>query len=155
MIARPAALLALFACAAWPAIASAQVYSWKDADGKVHYGSQPPAGQAGTRKLAAPPPPTADQDVALKARAERQMAEREKQQKSQEDAKKGQEDQAQARQREENCRQARAQLAAVETGEVRFSLNERGERVALEGAARNAELAKARQSVDSWCKPAK
>lgn len=155
MTARLAALLALTACAALPAAALAQVYSWKDANGKVHYGSQPPAGQTEARKLAAPPSPTADQDAAQKAAAERQMSEREKQQKTQEEAKKGQEDQTQARQREENCRQARAAQAALESGQSRFGLDEKGERYALDGAARNAEIARARKAVDSWCKPQK
>ena len=155
MTARLAALLALTACIALPAAVSAEVYSWKDANGKVHYGSQPPAGQAEARKLAAPPPPTADQETAQKAAAERQMSERESQQKTQEEAKKSQEDQAQARQRLENCRQARAQLAAVESGQIRYTLNDKGERVGLDGAARDAEIAKARKAVDSWCKPQK
>lgn len=155
MTARLAALLALTACIALPAAVSAEVYSWKDANGKVHYGSQPPAGQAEARKLAAPPPPTADQETAQKAAAERQMSEREKQQKSQEAAQKGQQDQAQARDREANCRQARANLAVLESGELRFTVNDRGERVGMEGAALNTELARARAAVDSWCKPQK
>jgi hypothetical protein len=32
-----------FRVAALPAIVMAEVYSWKDANGKVHYGSKPPA----------------------------------------------------------------------------------------------------------------
>lgn len=155
MTARLAALLALFVCATLPTAASAQVYSWKDASGKVHYGSQPPAGQAEARKLAAPPPPTADQAAAQKAAAERQMSEREKQQKAQEDAKKGQEDQAMARERAENCRQAKAALASLESGQSRYTLNDKGERVALDGAVRDAEIARARKNADSWCKPLK
>jgi type IV secretory pathway VirB10-like protein len=155
MTARLAALLALTACLALPAAVSAAVYSWKDASGKVHYGSQPPAGQGEARKLAAPPPPTADQEAAQKAAAERQMIEREKQQKTQEEAQKSQEDQAMAKERAENCRQAKAALAALESGQARYTLNDKGERVALDGAVRDAELAKARKNADSWCKPLK
>jgi hypothetical protein len=129
----------------------AEVFSWKDASGKVHYGDRPPAtNQADSRKLA--PPPTADTE-ARKAFVERRMAEREKQQKAQEEAKKSGEDQAQIRQREENCKQAKATLTAIESGQVRFSLDAKGERTALDGAARDAEIARAKQAADSWCKP--
>lgn len=129
----------------------AEVFSWKDASGKVHYGDRPPAArQTDSRKLAAPP--AADTE-ARKAFLERQMAEREKQQKSQEEAKKSGEDQAQVRQREENCKQARSNLAAIEAGQIRFSIDAKGERTALDGAARDAEIARARRTVDSWCKP--
>jgi hypothetical protein len=157
MIARRLApLISLALCAALPAAALAEVYSWKDASGKVHYGSRPPVGQQGeARKLAAPPAETPDQEAARKAAAERQLAEREKQQKGQEEARKTQEDQAAARERAENCRQARAALASLESGQSRYTLDASGERVALDGAARNAELAKARKAVDNWCKPLK
>ncbi len=135
-----------------PAIAMSQVFSWKDENGKVHYGDRPPASkQADSRKLAAPPP--VDAEANRKALVERQFAEREKQQKSQEEAKKTQENQAQTKEREANCQQARSNLAAVESGQVRFSVDAKGERVALDGAVRDAEIAKARKAVDSWCSP--
>lgn len=157
MIARRlASLISLTVFAALPAAGLAEVFSWKDASGKVHYGSQPPASQqAEARRLAAPPPVTPDVEAARKAGAERQMAEREKQQKTQEGAKKSQEDQAAVKEREENCRQAKTSLAALESGQVRYTLDARGERVALDGAVRDAELNKARKSVESWCKPQK
>ncbi len=139
-----------------PAFAAAQVYSWKDANGKVHYGDRPPASkQADSRKLAPPPPPTADEEAARKASADRQLSEREKQQKAQEEAKKNQEDPAQAKQRAEGCQQAKANLAAIESGQVRFSVDAKGERVGLDGAVRDAEIAKARKNVDDWCSPPK
>ncbi len=37
--------------------ATAELYSWKDASGKIHYSDQPPP-QAGARKLTVPPPNT-------------------------------------------------------------------------------------------------
>lgn len=133
-----------------------QVYSWKDASGKAHYSDRPPLEQqADSRKLAAPPATTADVETAQKTAAEREMAEREKQQKTQEATKKTKESQAQAQQREENCRQAKANLAAIESGLVRYALDAKGERVALDGAVRDAELGKARKSAESWCNPAK
>jgi len=144
--------IALITLSFLPAIAHSQVFSWKDENGKTHYGDRPPASkQADSRKLAAPPP--VDAEANRKAMVERQFADREKQQKSQEEAKKTQEDQTQAKDREANCQQAKSNLEAVESGQVRFSVDAKGERIALDGAVRDAEIAKARKAVDSWCSP--
>jgi hypothetical protein len=135
-----------------PLAAAAEVYSWKDADGKVHYGARPPPGkQTDARKLAAPPP--VDAEAARKAFNDKQLADREQQQKSQDESKKAQQQQEQNRLREENCRQARTTLSAIESGQIRYSVNAQGERVGLDGAAREAELARARKSVADWCSP--
>lgn len=149
----PAALITLVLIAFLPASGLAQVYSWKDSSGKIHYGDRPPAErQADSRKLAAPPP--VDVEAIRSANAEKQLEEREKQQKAKESASKAEEDQAAARQREENCLQARTNLTALESGLIRFTMNAKGERIAMDGATREAELGKARNGVDSWCKPA-
>lgn len=142
----------LTVCCTVPLVSHGETYSWKDASGKIHYGDRPPAErQSGARKL--PPAPVSDDvGAARKAAAERQFNEREKQAKAEEGTKKP-EDPAQAKQREANCRQARSNLTALESGQIRFSTNEKGERVALDGAVRETELAKARKSVDDWCKP--
>jgi hypothetical protein len=153
---RAVSLFALTLIAVFPAVGLSQVYSWKDADGKIHYGDRPPgAQQSDSRKLAAPPAATADVEAARKANVEKQLTEREKQQKDKESAAKTQEAQAATKEREEGCRQAKANLAAIESGQVRYTLDAQGERVALDGAVRNAELARAQKNVDSWCKPAK
>jgi type IV secretory pathway VirB10-like protein len=144
-------LVSLLILSLTPIIGLSQVYSWKDANGKIHYGDRPPAErQTDSRKLA--PPPPADES-ARKAAAESQVSDREKQQKTQESAKKTQEDQAEAKKREEGCLQAKSNLAAIESGQIRFSIDAKGERVAMDGAVRDAELNRARQNVDSWCKP--
>ncbi|MDO8958964.1 MAG: DUF4124 domain-containing protein [Rhodocyclaceae bacterium] len=149
---RHALPIALALLAALPAVALAQVYSWKDASGKIHYGDRPPAErQVDSRKLAAPP--AVDAEATRKANAEKQLTEREKQEKSKESAAKSAEEQTAAKQREENCRQAKTTLAALESGQIRFVMDAKGERVALDGAVREAELGRARNSVDSWCKP--
>jgi membrane protein involved in colicin uptake len=137
-----------------PVASLGQVYSWRDASGKIHYGDRPPVMQQGeARKLAAPP--SVDVEAERKALAERQLAEREKQQKAQENSKKTEENEAEARKREEGCRQAKSNLAAIESGQVRFTIDAKGERVGLDGAAREAEIAKARKAVNEWCAPPK
>ncbi|MDO9242880.1 MAG: DUF4124 domain-containing protein, partial [Rhodocyclaceae bacterium] len=61
--------IALALLAVLPTVALAQVYSWKDASGKIHYGDRPPAErQVDSRKLAAPP--AVDAEATRKANAE-------------------------------------------------------------------------------------
>ena len=147
-------LISVIALTLLPSFGYGQTYSWKDASGKIHYGDRPPAEKkAGCTQAESGPHGTDDVEAARKANADRQLDEREKQGKAQEGAKKPPEDPAQAKQREDNCRQARANLTAIESGEVRFSINDKGERVGLDGSVREAELARARKSVDDWCKP--
>jgi hypothetical protein len=137
-----------------PLASQGQMYSWKDASGKVHYGDRPPAEkQIQARKVPGAPPATDDLETARKAAAERQFNDREKQEKTGDSAGKQTETVAQAKDRETNCRQAKANLAALESGQIRFIHNERGERIALDGDKREAELSRARKSVDSWCSP--
>jgi hypothetical protein len=143
-------LLIIFSLTLTAPASIAQVFSWKDADGKIHYGDRPPVTQQNARKLQAAPPtdPSAPPPTAGKL-----LAEREQQQKDQEGAKNTQTEQAEARQRKENCQRARANLAALESGEVRFILNAQGERVALEGATLGSEINRTRQAANSWCAP--
>ena len=139
---------------AFPLTSPAQMYSWKDANGKIHYGDRPPAEkQSQARRVQSAPPATSDVEAAHKASAERQFGEREKQSQNGEAAKKPAEDPAQAKIREDNCKRAKASLASLESGQARFSINDKGERIALDGAVRDAELARARKSADDWCKP--
>lgn len=137
-----------------PFAATAQVYSWKDAQGKIHYGDRPPAErQTQVRQLPKAPSATEDVEAARKAAAERQFSQREKQAGG--DSKPAPEDPAQAKIREENCQRAKNTLAALESGQMRFTLNAQGERVALDGQLREEELARARKSVADWCSPPK
>jgi hypothetical protein len=69
-----------------PLAGLAQMYSWKDASGKIHYGDRPPAGnKEAIRALTAPLPPE-DAESRRKSFLEKQMAERERQQKAQEES---------------------------------------------------------------------
>lgn len=139
---------------ALPLASQAQMYSWKDASGKIHYGDRPPVEkQSQARKVQGAPSETGDVEAARKTSVERQFGEREKQAKTEEGAKKPAEDPAQAKIREDNCKRAKASLASLESGEARFSINDKGERVALDGSVREAELRRARKAADDWCKP--
>ncbi|OHC66335.1 MAG: hypothetical protein A2045_01885 [Rhodocyclales bacterium GWA2_65_20] len=132
--------------------ATAALYSWKDADGKVQYSDQPPPGTTQARKLAAPPAPASDADATRKGFAEQEMAARKKQKESQEAAAKAEKEKTEGEARRVNCDKAKGNLHALESGQIRFTTSAKGERVALEGAVREEELASARKAVESWCK---
>ena len=152
MIARhcaPLVLLTLFAYL--PTAGLAEMYSWKDATGKIHYSDEPPPDKTPARKVA-PPATGAGDPAARRALTEQEAAARKKQKETQEAADKSQKEKANAEERRTECERARSNLQAIESGQVRFTIDSKGERVALDGEVREAELAKARKAADSWCK---
>ena len=162
--------IALALCVALPA--SAQMYKWVDANGKVQYSDKPPPSNIKTEKLRAPPPaPSApatgatagaakagtqkDKDAAKagpNTPAEQEQAFR----KRQAESAKAQEKQAQkdkdAGDRAENCKRAKAALANLELGGRQSRIDEKGERVFLDEQQITQETAKARQEVAAACK---
>ena len=144
-------ILVPFALALYCLTAAAQLYSWKDADGKVHYSDEPPAEKTPARKVA--PPAAGDGDPAARhSLAEQEMASRKKQKEAQEAADKAAKDKTTADERRVQCDRAQGNLRSIESGEARFTVDSKGERVGLDGAVREAELAKARKAAESWCK---
>lgn len=145
-------LISLTLFAILPATGAAEVYSWKGADGKIQYSDQPPPDKLPARKVAAPPAPSSDAADRRKATADKDMDARKKQKEANESAAKGDKEKAEAEDRKVNCEKAKGNLEALESGQVRFTIDAKGERVALDGAVREAELANARKAADSWCK---
>lgn len=161
--------ITLALCVALPA--SAQMYKWVDANGKVQYSDKPPPSNIKTEKLRAPPPaPGAlatgatageakagtqtDKDAAKagpKTTAEQEQAFRKRQleaSKAQEaDAKK----QAQARDKAEHCGRATAAVNALQLGGRQQRIDSKGERVFLDEQQISQELAKARQEAAAAC----
>lgn len=146
--------LPVFAFLAYSLVAQAQVYSWKDEHGRIHYGDRPPpAQQRDARRLTGSPP--VDAHAERKAFLEREMAEAEKRKAGQEQARQKQESQGEEQKRMENCRRAQANLEGIESGQIRFVMGEDGQMRGLDGKVRDAEIAKARQIVNDWCTPPK
>lgn len=124
----------------------AEVYRWQDASGKIHYGERPPAGKEARRLPGAPAPVSSGTEK--KANASSGTADAPSPALSEPQRRALAEQQAL---RERNCQQARANLAGIEAGTIRFLVDEKGERIALDGEARERELARARQAVNDWC----
>ena len=153
--------------------ASAQMYKWVDANGKVQYSDKPPPSNIKTEKLRAPPPAAApsappggaaaageakggaQKDAAKagpKTAAEQEQAFRKRQLEAakaqEEEAKK----QAQASDKAENCRRAKAAVANLQLGGRQVRIDDKGERVYLEDQQIAQETAKAEQEAAAACK---
>lgn len=137
-----------------PFVATAQVYSWKDANGKVHYSDQPPADKgANSRRLAPAAPVSEDVPATSKELADKKQDAAKQAADAKEKAAKADKEREQDAQRQVNCERAQRNLQGIESGQIRFRMGASGEREALDGSAREAELAAARQAVDSHCSP--
>ncbi|MBI4986807.1 MAG: DUF4124 domain-containing protein [Rhodocyclales bacterium] len=132
--------------------AAAQLYSWKDANGKIQYSDQPPPADAKVRKVAPPAAQPTDPEGVRKKLAEQELTSRKKQKEAKENSAKAESAKAEAEERRSNCESAQGSLRAVESGQTRFTTDAQGNRVALDGAVREAELARARKAVADWCK---
>ena len=128
----------------------AQVYEWKDENGKTIYSDQAPVGNVRQlRKLDAGS--TSASSPAQKSAADREMEYRKRQKEAQDNAEKVGKEQTASATRVENCANARRQLQALESGERISSRDDKGERYYMDDAQRDQEIAKMRQAVQSYC----
>lgn len=145
---------ALFMALMAAAALGAEVYTWRDADGKVHYSDTPPAG-ADVKKLrggvqvntappaqAAPRRGLADQEMEFRKRKTDTEAAQAKAEKEKTEVEEGR----------RNCEQARAQLQSLETGRRISRLNAQGETVVLDDDMRTQETERTKKAVQTWCK---
>lgn len=146
--ARIAAISLLFAATS----ALAQIYTWKDENGRTVMSDKPPVGKVQQKRVVKTPPVSESAAPAPKSLAEKEMEFRKEQQERQEKAKKSEEDQAQAAKRKENCDGARRNLQLYQSGERIARRNDSGEREFLDDDQRAAETARAQKAVSEWCK---
>lgn len=140
------ALLAMSFCAlALPATAA--LYKWTDANGRVVYSDQPPPGDVKTQIVQGAPPPSnpnavkdmANKELELKKRA-KDAAEKEKK-----------EETARAEQvkRNEQCTRVEGQIRQLSAEQIALvRLNEKGETVYVDDATRRKE----REDLAAWQK---
>ncbi|MBI3045388.1 MAG: hypothetical protein HYY78_21470 [Betaproteobacteria bacterium] len=125
-------------------------------DGKVEYATQCPPGtqevKTGIKSGSSGPAPSGAAPTS-KSLAEREANFRKRQAEKAEAESKQQKDAAEAAQRKRACEEARNYLAGLEAGARVTRVDPKtGERVFLEDAARAAEIARARESVQANCK---
>jgi hypothetical protein len=137
-----------------PITATAEVFSWRDADGKMHYSDRPSMDPGvDSRRIGAPTDASDDVPTAVKNAADRKDEAAKQTKEAGEKAAKEEQQRTSDAQRQENCERARQNLEGIESGIIRFRMTESGEREGLDGAARDAELANARQMVEANCAP--
>ena len=143
---------ALFATQA----AQAEVHKWVDANGKVQYSDQAPAGKTSVEKLrvdkSVPPAAPAAGKAAAKTLAERDLEYKQGQVAAEEAQKKQSQIDADNKAKQQNCVGARGNLKMLEEGGRVFNYDAKGERVYLDDTARNKSLEEAKKRVAEWCK---
>jgi len=146
------AVLALAMAVASPG-ASAALYKWVDANGRVVYSDHPPINVKSEIVGAAAPPSNPD---AVKELANKDAELKKRQSDRQDDAKKSEKARAEAQKLASLCTQARAQAAGLRRADVSmYRLNEKGERVVMDEATRKSEADRLDQLVkERNCPPA-
>jgi hypothetical protein len=137
------------ACAVVAAPLHAAVYKWTDANGRVIYSNVPPSGDVKVERVNTPGPANPDaarqmqsQDAELKKRQLERTQEAEKAEKTRADT---------AR-RDESCSTARGNIKALQNEFQPIDrVNEKGERVRMDAAARPKERERLEQYVRTEC----
>ncbi len=159
------ALALLLTLAAGSAMAQ---YKWRDSRGQLHASDQPPPREIPDKDVLQRPEsrtaqPPAAAPVAASAASpaglvvtrppvDSDLQERRARADQQAQARAKADEERAAAQRAENCQRARQQLATLDSGTRLVRINEKGERVVLDDAARSSEAALARQVMASDCR---
>lgn len=156
----------LLATAGAPALAQ---YKWKDSRGQVHVSDLPPPRDIPDKDVLLRPATTArpvttapaasaaagaasGAVVATRAPLDPELETRRKRAEQDAKAKAKVEEDTLAAQRADNCQRARQQLALIDNGQRLVQFNAKGERVAMDDAARANEQALARRVVAADCR---
>ncbi len=140
-------LLLCAALIAWSGIASAIVYKWVDADGKIHYGDQPPDGVHAeiVELLGTHVPRTAQPSPSAPAQGSKTAAP------DQADTAKKAVDDDVAAAREKQCADAQDHYKKLIEGRHLYKVGDNGERQYLTSEEIDAERLTAKQEVDATC----
>jgi type IV secretory pathway VirB10-like protein len=130
---------------------NAEIYQWKDENGKTIISDKPPVGAARLPLKVEKDAPAANA-ASQKTPADREMEFRKRQKESQESADKSQKEQAAAADKRENCEKAGRYVQSLESGERIALRDDKGERYYMEDAQRQQEIAKAKQNMQAACK---
>jgi hypothetical protein len=132
------------ALAALPA--SAALYKWTDANGRVIYSDQPPTGNFKVEAINAPPPPANPNAVKELASKEAELQQK-KVLRADEEAKAAKA-KADTDKKREQCVRMRGQIAMMQSDQnvLLFRSNEKGEPVYMDDAARRKE----REQLEAW-----
>ncbi len=126
---------------------AATLYKWTDANGRVVYSDQPPAGNFKVEIVQAPPPPA--NAAAVKDLTKLEGAFKKRQLEAAENAKKSDAQRTDQVKRNEMCTRALGQTRTLTAEEVpMYRKNEKGDDVFVDNAVRRRE----RAELDVWIK---
>lgn len=126
---------------------NAQIFQWKDENGKTIISDKPPSGNVSQQRKIASDSPAATQ----KTSADRELEFRKRLKSSQESAEKAEKEQAASAEKTENCDKARRHLQVLESGERVALRDDKGERYFMDDTQRQQEIEKSRQFVQANC----
>jgi len=130
----------------------ATLYKWVDEKGVTHYTQEPPPDGKATKiepKVDAP----AAKPESSESWREREVEFRRRRLEKERNDEKAQAGAEQAeKQRRARCLQAQEELHIMEPGHPVYRVNEKGERVYLEDAEREAAAKRWRDQADKWCR---
>ena len=139
--------------------AQAQMYKWVDSSGKVHYTDQAPPANVKQKKLditTSPAPivatPNKKAPVASKTLADKEMDFNKRRKQADDAIAKQTKEVEEAKVAKENCERARSIQRSLEENLRITQTDEKGERVFLDGEARQKEMDRAKKGVADWCK---
>ncbi|MGL5632091.1 MAG: DUF4124 domain-containing protein [Azovibrio sp.] len=143
--------------------AQAQVYKWKDSQGRTVIsdtpqpgaGPQTPVVGGSAPKVSTTTPQSADKPATPAAPtnwAEKELDLKKRMQDRKESEQKEAQAKLDAERKAENCKRSQDQLAIMESGERLVTYGANGEREYIDDARREAEVARARKAVEEWCK---
>ena len=130
---------------------SAQIYQWKDENGKTIISDKAPVGNVRQQKKIESDTPTTSGSP-QKTAADKDLEFRKRQKETQESAEKTKNEQSASAEKKENCDRARRHLQVLESGERVSLRDDKGERYFMDDKQREQEIAKTREMVQSNCK---
>jgi len=129
--------------------AAAVLYKWVDANGRISYSDQPPPGNVKSEIVGGAPPASNPEAVRDMANQEQDLKKRDKQRA--EDLKKVDKARAEDVTRQQACTDVKGRLAIYNTDVLVTMVNEKGEQVFLDDAAKNKEREKIEALVRERC----
>ncbi len=162
-------LLAVFALSAVSGLSQAEIYKWKDKDGKMRYSDTPPPSNvkqesmSGKKKVTAPTgnaplapvdanaPPAKMADIPEAPISPEDAAALQRQQNAESDKRNKEEKELQAKLKTENCSAAKANMQTYTQGGRVYKMNEKGEREYMDESGFKAGREKAQQEINENC----
>lgn len=133
--------------------ASGALYKWTDANGRVVYSDQPPAGDIKVETISSPPPPA--NPNAGKELANKELDLKKQQAANADNAKKAVQVRVDAERSVAACKDARAQLSVLASDQVLVSkVNEKGENVFIDEVERRNRRSSLETYIKANCPPA-